>query len=93
MDFGVLDIRPVQRETGLTVEIDYQRLYGVSPDLVVRPFGWRGRYSRLRQAVTAQLHLHLGLQASELIIKDENDDNDNYENDSALSWLESGSQS
>lgn len=84
VDFGVLGIRPVQSEAGLTVEIDHQRLYGVSPDLVVRPFGWRGRYSRLREAVIAQLHLHLGLQASELIFKDEND--------SALSWLDRGSE-
>jgi len=59
VDFGTLVARP----DGLdTVDVE-----GVDPDLVVKPFGWRGVFSTLREFVGHSLQLHFGLQAEEII--------------------------
>jgi hypothetical protein len=40
---------------------------GVSPDLVVRPFGWKGTVSRLRRFVEDAARIHFGIQSSVLV--------------------------
>jgi hypothetical protein len=47
--------------------LDLTGIHGVSPDLVVRPFGWKGTTATLRQVVLYSLQQHLGIQADELV--------------------------
>lgn len=47
--------------------LDLSGIRGVSLDLVVRPFGWKGTSASLRQMVIASLQQNLGLQADELV--------------------------
>lgn len=46
---------------------DASAVRGVSLDLVVRPFGWKGTGATVRQMVTASLQQNLGIQAEELV--------------------------
>ena len=46
--------------------LDTRGLDGVSEDLVVRPFGWRGHFSTVRDAVEDELAQHHGMQSSYL---------------------------
>jgi mono/diheme cytochrome c family protein len=47
--------------------LDLTGIHGVSPDLLVRPFGWKGSTATLRQMVVESLQQHLGIQADELV--------------------------
>ena len=47
--------------------LDLTGLRGVSLDLVVRPFGWKGTATSLRQLVVESLQQDLGVQAEELV--------------------------
>jgi len=49
--------------------LDLSDLQGVDPDLVVKPFGWKGTFSTLRTFVGHSLQLHFGLQADEVIAR------------------------
>jgi hypothetical protein len=46
--------------------IDFTNLKGIDTDLVVRPFGWKGRESRLRRMVEGEWNAHIGMQSSPL---------------------------
>lgn len=41
--------------------VDTSQVRGVSPDLVVRPFGWKGHQATLRDMVKESFRLHLGI--------------------------------
>ncbi len=43
--------------------IDAAAVTGVSPDLVVRPFGWKGHQATLRDSIREAFRIHLGLVA------------------------------
>ncbi len=47
--------------------LDLTGIHGVSPDFIVRPFGWKGSTSTLRQVVMESLQQHMGVQADELL--------------------------
>lgn len=47
--------------------LDLTGIHGVSLDLVVRPFGWKGTSASLRQMVVSSLQQNLGIQADELV--------------------------
>jgi hypothetical protein len=55
---GVLGALVARRRT-----IDTGGVTGVSPDLVVRPFGWKGHAATLREIAKEEFRLHLGLVA------------------------------
>ena len=59
VDFGTLVVGP----DGL----DTDGVHGVDPDLVVKPFGWKGVFPTLREFVGHSLQLHFGLQAEEVV--------------------------
>jgi Di-haem oxidoreductase, putative peroxidase len=40
---------------------------GVNPDLVIRPFGWKGTVARLRRFVEDAARIHFGIQSSVLL--------------------------
>ena len=58
--FGWLTVHP--DGTWNTNEIE-----GVDPDLVIKPFGWKGVFPTLRSFVTVSAHKHFNLQAEELL--------------------------
>jgi hypothetical protein len=55
VSFGALDVQPDGR-------VDYAGLQGVDADLVVKPFGWKGTFSTIRDAVEDALNVHHGMQ-------------------------------
>lgn len=60
VEFGVLSVDSEGR-------VDPLELVGVDADLVVRPFGHKGSFSSLRDAVEDALLVHHGLQTSHLV--------------------------
>ena len=60
VEFGAITAHPDGR-------IDHQELEGVDADLVIKPFGWRGVFSSLREFVEVSAHKHLGLQSERLV--------------------------
>jgi hypothetical protein len=60
VDFGIL------RATA-NGEIDASGIQGIDPDLVVKPFGWKGSLAELSDFVTEALQVHLGIQSDELL--------------------------
>jgi mono/diheme cytochrome c family protein len=60
ISFGVLRVTPDGR-------LDATGIRGISLDIIVRPFGWKGTSASLRQMVVTSLQQNLGLQADELV--------------------------
>ncbi len=56
VDFGRIVVRP-------DGTIDDTELEGVDPDLVVRPFGWKGHTARLRRFAERAARIHFGIQS------------------------------
>ena len=59
VDFGV-----IVADGGL---LDTRGVHGIDPDLVVKPFGWKGVFATLREFLGHSLQLHFGLQAVEVV--------------------------
>jgi len=57
VSFGVLGV-------DASGNVDTSGLLGVDADLVVKPFGWKGRFPSLRSVVEDELNVHLGLQSA-----------------------------
>jgi hypothetical protein len=49
------------------VQVSTAEVAGISPDLVVRPFQWKGRVASIRELVRTAANEELGLQAVELV--------------------------
>jgi cytochrome c peroxidase len=62
VEFGTL---VATAEAGGEVAYDYAGVAGVEPDLVVRPFGWKGFVPVLRNFVVAAANAGMGMQAEE----------------------------
>lgn len=60
IEFGILEARP----DGL---VDVSAVRGVDPDLVVRPFGWKGTSAHIRDVVEDSLLRHHGMQSTHLV--------------------------
>lgn len=58
VSFGELIVEPDGR-------VDTDGIRGVDPDLVVRPFGWKGSAATLVEFVTEAAALHLGIQSTD----------------------------
>lgn len=57
VDFGVF----TARSDGT---VDATAVVGVTPDLVVRPFGWKGHTASIREMVESELATHHGMQSA-----------------------------
>jgi hypothetical protein len=55
--FGAITILPGGAQ-------DNSQLEGIDPDLVVKPFGWKGNFASLRQFVIGGFQAHFGIQAA-----------------------------
>ena len=53
--------------------LDLSGVVGVSPDLIVRPFGWKGDVARLRRFVEGAARIHFGVQAHTLALANQED--------------------
>jgi Di-haem oxidoreductase, putative peroxidase len=49
--------------------LDTSRVEGVDTDLVVMPFGWKGRFATLRRFVEDAARIHLGVQSHVLALR------------------------
>ena len=52
---------------GEEVEVDTTDVEGIDPDLVVKPFGWKGTFASLRDFAGPSMQFHMNLQAEELV--------------------------
>ena len=67
VSFGSLT---VTRDADGAVTVDTSAVEGVSPDLVIRAFGWKGDVPSLRHFVRGAARNELGMEADELVEKD-----------------------
>lgn len=61
IDFGTITVSP-------TGQIDTSGLEGVSDDLIVKPFGWKGNVAHLRRFVEDAARIHFGVQSHVLAL-------------------------
>ncbi|HZF55661.1 MAG TPA: di-heme oxidoredictase family protein [Polyangiaceae bacterium] len=61
VEFGSLTALP-------SGEVDTSGVEGVSEDLIVRPFGWKGNVARLRRFVEEAARVHFGVQSHVLAL-------------------------
>ncbi|MEO9897638.1 MAG: di-heme oxidoredictase family protein [Paracoccaceae bacterium] len=66
VDYGTLKMTRLSQDP-CEVETDTSGLDGIDPDLVIRPFGWKGNHSTIRAFTRNAAHNELGLQAVELV--------------------------
>lgn len=66
VSFGELRVRP-QQGTSCTVEFDTRDIVGIDPDLVVRPFQWKGVIASIRAFNRDASHQELGMQSVEIV--------------------------
>jgi mono/diheme cytochrome c family protein len=64
VDFGTVT---ATANAGGTVSFDMSKVRGVSPDLVIRPLGWKGNITTVRNFSTAASMFGLGLQSEEFV--------------------------
>lgn len=57
------------RSGGGVVTYDISAVTGVSADLIIRPFGWKGDVPNLRQFVRSAARNELGMESDELVAK------------------------
>lgn len=60
IDFGVLTAKP-------DGTVDTSAVVGVDADLVIKPFGWKGNFTTLRDAVEDALLIHHGMESDYLV--------------------------
>lgn len=60
--FGFLTVTPEG-------DVDPRELEGVDPDLVVKPFGWKGTVATIRDIAEDSLLVHHGMQSEHLVIQ------------------------
>lgn len=61
VSFGELVARP-------NGSVDTSGVEGIDPDLVVKPFGWKGRFATLRRAIEDAARVHFGVQSHVLAL-------------------------
>lgn len=67
VSFGLLG---VAKNPDGSPRLDVDRLEGIDPDLVVRPYGWKGDVATLRDFTRGAASNELGLESDELVDKD-----------------------
>ncbi|MFY0621063.1 MAG: hypothetical protein JXQ89_05145 [Pelagimonas sp.] len=66
IEFGTLSATRTQKAP-CKVSFDTSLVTGVDPDLVIKPFGWKGNHATIRAFTRGAAHNELGLQAVELV--------------------------
>jgi hypothetical protein len=60
VSFGEFEARPDGSTDGSKIE-------GIDPDLVVKPFGWKGRFASIRDIVEEELIIHHGMESTHMV--------------------------
>ncbi|MBI4586054.1 MAG: hypothetical protein HY717_18755 [Planctomycetes bacterium] len=60
----------VSRQANGQLDFDFSAALGVDPDLVIRPYGWKGNVTTLRDFCRGAALNELGMEAGELVSKD-----------------------
>lgn len=60
VSFGQIEARPDGSTDGTKIE-------GIDPDLVVKPFGWKGRFASIRDIVEEELLIHHGMESTHIV--------------------------
>lgn len=60
VSFGQIEARPDGSTDGSKIE-------GVDSDLVVKPFGWKGRFASIRDIVEEELLIHHGMESTHVV--------------------------
>lgn len=79
ISFGTVAVNP-----NGTINEAKSQIEGVSHDLVVRPFQWRGLASNLRNFITGAMDFHFSVQPKELLDKGAIDDDKDTKTDEIL---------
>jgi cytochrome c peroxidase len=66
VSFGTIVVTPLSGEP-CTVNVDTSGVQGVDPDLVIRPFQWKGSVAFIRAFNRDAAHNELGMQAVEIV--------------------------
>lgn len=66
VNYGRLTVTRIA-QSPCEVEADTSGLAGIDPDLVIKPFGWKGNHATIRAFTRDAAHNELGLQAVELV--------------------------
>jgi len=61
VSYGELEARPDGSTDGAKIE-------GLDPDLVVKPFGWKGRFASIRDIVEEELVIHHGMESTHMVL-------------------------
>lgn len=73
VSFGEISVRPISAGQTCETVLDLERVEGVAPDLVIRPFGWKGTAATIREFSRGAAHNEMGLQAIELVGAEDGD--------------------
>lgn len=60
VSFGEFEARPDGSSDGSKIE-------GIDSDLVVKPFGWKGRFASIRDIVEEELLIHHGMESTHMV--------------------------
>ncbi len=83
VEFGSLTIRPTHA-IPCRYEVHTEQIKGVDEDLVLKPFQWKGHNTTLRDFNRGASHNELGMQAVELVGRDEDGDFDGITNEMTI---------
>jgi hypothetical protein len=84
VSFGRLIAKRASRVGTCSVTYDASRVQGISPDLVVRPFQWKGSVASLRDFNRDASHNEIGVQAVEFVGDNLDGDGDGVANEATV---------
>ncbi len=73
ISFGALTASAEVDGTTCKANINYDEVYGIDEDLIVRPFGWKGLHATLRSFARSAAHNEMGMQGVELVGNEDGD--------------------
>lgn len=83
LNFGTLSLTRTQ-ENPCVVSTNTSLIKGIAPDLIVRPFQWKGSVAFLRDFNRGASHNEIGMQAVELVGKNVDRDGDSVTNEMTI---------
>jgi hypothetical protein len=83
VSYGVIKVSRIRRNP-CRVSYDVSQVRGVSSDLIVRPFQWKGNFVNIRDFNRGASHNELGMQAVELVGDNVDGDGDSVANEMTI---------
>lgn len=89
VSYGTITVRPSRTFPCPNPQIDTSRVAGISSDLVVRPFQWKGSVAFIRDFNRGAAHNEIGMQGVELVGNNVDGDFDGVKNELTVGDLTS----